>query len=103
MPELYVEPRVLADAGRSLATQRSVLADVADAISPALAVVAAALPGSRTAVVAEETAATLATAVGAAAAELAQLAGALTTAARDYRVVERTTTSGIERDGRVPV
>jgi lipid A disaccharide synthetase len=103
MSELYVQPQVLADAGRSLATQRSVLADVADALPPALAVVAAALPGSRTAEVAEETAATLATAVRAAAAELAELAGALTVAARDYRVVEQTTASGIERNGRVPV
>jgi hypothetical protein len=102
MPELYVEPQVLADAGRSFATQQSVLTDVAGALPPALAVVAAALPGSRAAGVAEETAATLAAAVRAAAAELTQLAGALTTAARDYRVVEQTTASGIERDGRVP-
>ena len=52
MPELYVEPHVLADAGRSLAAERSVLSDVADALAPAFGVVTAALPGSRTAEVA---------------------------------------------------
>jgi hypothetical protein len=103
MPELYVEPHVLADAGRSFATQRSVLADVADALPPALGVITAALPGSRTAEVAGETAATLSAAVRSAAAELAHLAGALATAARDYRVVEQSTAAGLERDGRRPV
>jgi hypothetical protein len=103
MPELYVEPHVLADAGRSFATQRSVLADVADALPPALGVIIAALPGSRTAEVAGETAATLSAAVRSAAAELAHLAGALARAARDYRVVEQSTAAGLERDGRRPV
>ena len=103
MPELYVEPHVLADAGRSFATERSVLSDVADALSPALGVVAAALPGSRTAEVAGQTAARLTGAVRAAAAELDQLAHAVTTAARDYRVVEQTTVAGIERAGRVAI
>jgi hypothetical protein len=102
MPELYVEPHVLADAGRSLATERSVLSDVADALSPALGVVAAALPGSRTAEVAGQTAAALMGAVRAAAVELDQLAHAARTAARDYRVVEQVTAAGIERAGRVP-
>jgi hypothetical protein len=103
MPELYVEPHVLADAGRSFATQRSVLVDVADALVPALGVVATALPGSRTAEVAGDTAETLTAAVRSAAAELGELAGALATAARDYRVVERSAAAGIERDGRRPV
>lgn len=101
MPELYVEPHVLADAGRSLATERSVLSDVAAALSPAFGVVTTALPGSRTADVAGQTAAVLSGAVRAAAAELDQLARAVTTAARDYRVVEQVTAAGIERDGRV--
>jgi hypothetical protein len=101
MPELYVEPHVLADAGRSLATERSVLSDVADALSPALGVVAAALPGSRTAEVAGQTAAAPTGAVRAAAAELDQLAHAVTAAARDYTVVEQVTAAGIERAGRV--
>jgi hypothetical protein len=103
MPELYVEPHVLADAGRSLATQRSVLADVADALVPALGVIATALPGSRTAEVAGETATTLSAAVRSAAGELAHLATGLATAARDYQVVEQSTASGLERDGRRPV
>jgi hypothetical protein len=103
MSELYVEPEVLADAGRSLAADRSVLADVADALSPALGVIVSALPGSRTAEVAGGTAAALTSATRAAAAELDQLARAVTTAAHDYRVVERATAAGIERDGRAPV
>jgi len=103
MPELYVEPHVLADAGRSLATERSVLSDVADGLSLALGVVAAALPGSRTAEVADQTAAAVTAAVRAAAAELDQLAHAVTAAARDYRVVEQATTAGIERDGRAAI
>ena len=101
MPELYVEPHVLADAGRSLVTERSVLSDVADALSPAFGVVTTALPGSRTAEVAGQTAAALMGAVRAAAAELDELAHAVTTAARDYRVVEQVTAAGIERAGRV--
>jgi hypothetical protein len=103
MPELYVEPHILADAGRSLATERSVLSDVADALSPALDVVAAALPGSRTAQVVGGTAAAMTAAVRAAAVELDQLARGLTSAARDYRVVEQATAAGIERDGRVAI
>lgn len=102
MPELHVQPPVLADAGRSLASQRSVLADAAGALDPALARIAAALPGSRTAEVAGTTGAALASAVRAAAAELTHLAAALTAAARDYAVVERTTAAGIERAGRRP-
>ena len=102
MPDLYVEPEVLADAGRSLAADRSVLADVADALSPAVGVIAAALPGSCTAEVAERTAAAVTSAVRAAAAELDQLARAVTTAAHDYRVVEQATAAGAERDGRAP-
>jgi hypothetical protein len=100
MPELYVEPQVLADAGRSLATQRSVLADVATGLPPALRTVAAALPGSHTAPAAEATGSELATAVRSVTTELAQLAGALATAARDYQVVEESTAAGIERGGR---
>jgi hypothetical protein len=100
MPELYVEPQVLAEAGRSLASQRSVLADVADGLTPALGTVSAALPGSRTASAAGDTAATLAAAVRSAAAELGRLAAALSTAARDYHVVEASTAAGLERDGR---
>jgi hypothetical protein len=103
MPELYVEPHVLADAGRSLATERSVLSDVADALSPALGVVAAALPGSRTADVAGQAAAALTAAVRATAVELDRLGRAVTAAARDYRVVERATATGIERDGRAAI
>jgi hypothetical protein len=103
MPELYVEPHVLADAGRALAAEGSVLADVADALSPALGVVATALPGSRTAEVAGQAAAALTAAVRVAAAELDQLARAVATAARDYRVVEQTTAAGIERDGRAAI
>ena len=102
MSELYVEPEVLADAGRALTADRSVLDDVADAVSPALGVIAAALPGSRTAEVAGRAAAAMASTIHAAAAELDQLARAATTAAHDYRVVERSTAAGIERDGRVP-
>jgi hypothetical protein len=101
MPELYVEPHILADAGRSLATERSVLADIAGAVSPALGVVAAALPGSRTADVAGQTATALTTAVRAAAAELDQLARAVTAAAQHYLLVEQTTAAGIGRNGRV--
>jgi hypothetical protein len=103
MPELYVEPHVLADAGRTLAAERSVLADVADALSPALGVIAASLPGSRTAEVAAQTAAALASAVRAAATELDRLARALASAARDYQVVEQVTAAGIARDGRAAV
>jgi lipid A disaccharide synthetase len=103
MPELYVEPEVLADAGRSLAADRSVLADVADALAPTLGVIVAALPGSRTAEVAGRTASDLTSATRAAAAELDQLARAVSTAAHDYRVVEQATAAGIERDGRAPV
>jgi lipid A disaccharide synthetase len=103
MSELYVEPHVLADAGRSLVTERSILSDVADGLSPALNMVAAALPGSRTAEIADQTAAALTAAVRAAAAELDQLAHAVTTAARDYRVVEQATAAGIERDGRAAI
>ena len=103
MPDLYVEPQVLADAGRSLAAERSALADVADALPTALGVVAVALPGSRTAVAAGQTATVLTTAVRAAADELDQLARAVTAAARDYRVVEQATATGLERDGRAPV
>jgi hypothetical protein len=100
MPELYVEPHILADAGRSLATERSVLSDVAEAVSPAFGEVAAALPGSRTAQAATETGAVLTAAVRAAAAELDRLARAVTTAARDYRVVEQANATGVVRDGR---
>jgi hypothetical protein len=103
MPELYVEPHVLADAGRSLAAERSVLSDVADAVSPALGVIAAAIPGSRTAEVAGQAAADVTAAVRAAAAELDHLARAVTRAARDYRVVEQTTAAGIERAGRAAI
>ena len=103
MPDLYVEPHILADAGRCLATERSVLGDVADAISPALGLVAAALPGTRTAEAAGQTATALTAAVRAVAAELDHLARAVTTAARDYRVVEQTTAAGIERDGRAAI
>ena len=103
MPELYVEPHILADAGRSLAAERSVLSDVADALSPALGVVAAALPGSRTAMVTGEIATALTAAVRGAAADLDRLAGALTMAARDYRIVEQVAAAGIERDGRVAI
>jgi len=102
MPELHVEPLALADAGRSLDAQRSVLADVAVALGPALGGVAAALPGSRTAEAAAETGAALAAAVRTAAAELDELAGALGAAARHYVVVERSTATGIERAGRRP-
>lgn len=100
MPELYVEPQVLAEAGRSVATQRSVLADIADALPPALTTVAAALPGSHTAPAADAASSALTAALRSVAAELAQLAGALSTAARDYHVVEESTAAGIERDGR---
>jgi hypothetical protein len=103
MPELYVEPHVLADAGRSLAADQSVLADVADALSPALGMIATALPGSRTAEVADQTAAALSSATRAAAAELDGLARAVASAARNYHVVEQVTAAGIERDGRAPV
>jgi hypothetical protein len=103
MSELYVEPEVLADAGRSLTADRSVLADVADALAPALGVIATALPGSRTAAAAADTTAALTSLTRAAAADLDQLAVAITTAAHDYQVVERSTAAGIERDGRVAV
>jgi hypothetical protein len=103
MPELYVQPHTLADAGRTLATERAVLSDVADALAPALGVVAAAMPASRTAEAARDTATTLTAAVRAAAAELDQLAHAMTAAARDYGVVEQTTAAGIRRDGRAAI
>jgi hypothetical protein len=103
MPELYVEPHILADAGRSLATEWSMLSDVARAIAPALGVVAAALPGSRTAQAAGETATALTAAVRAAAAELDRLARAVTAAGLDYRVVEQATATGVVRDGRAAV
>jgi len=66
-------------------------------------VIASAMPGTRTAQVAGETATALTAAVRAAATDLDQLARALTTAARDYRVVEQVTAAGIERDGRAAV
>jgi hypothetical protein len=103
MPTLQVEPRVLADAGRSLAAQRSVLSDVSDALEPALVRVAAALPGSRTAAVAGGAGAELAAAVRSAEGELAGLAAALTAAAGVYESVERSAATGIERAGRRPV
>jgi hypothetical protein len=102
MPELYVEPRVLADAGRSFDTERSVLADVAGALAPTLTGVAAALPGSHTAELARGTGAALAAAVRSATAELAELAHALTGAAHDYTAVDDTAAAGIERAGRRP-
>lgn len=102
MPDLYVEPPVLADAGRSFATMQSVLADVATALGPTLAGIVAALPGSRTAELAGSTGAALTAEVRAAAAELGRLAGALTAAAREYTVVERSAATGFERAGRRP-
>ncbi len=102
MPELHVEPQVLAEAGRSIAIQRSMLTEVAGAITPALAAITAALPGSRTAEAATQTGSTLAAAVRSGAAELAQLGAALTAAAREYRSVEHTIAAGIERGGRRP-
>lgn len=102
MPDLYVEPPVLADAGRSVATQQSVLADVATALGPALGGIAEALPGSRTAELAGSTGAALAAEARAAATELGRLAGALTAAAREYAVVERSAATGFERAGRRP-
>jgi hypothetical protein len=102
MPELYVEPQVLADAGRSLATQRSVLTDVAQAVVPALAGIAAALPGSRTAGAATETGSALAAAIRSGAAELGQLAGALTAAAREYQSAEHVVETGFESGRRRP-
>ena len=102
MPTLHVEPRVLADAGRSLATQRSVLADVADALDPTLSRVVTALPGSRTAEVAGSTGAVLVTAVRSVEVELAVLAAALGAAAREYVSVERSAAAGLQRDGRRP-
>ena len=103
MPELHVEPQVLADAGRSLAAQRSVLTEVAGAVVPALATVAAALPGSRTAVAATEAGSTLAAAVRSGSAELAQLAIALTAAAREYRSVDHVIATGFEHGRRRPI
>lgn len=102
MPELHVEPRVLADAGRALTTQRSVLTDVAAGLGPTFAGIAAALPGSRTAGVAVGTGAELATATRSAAAELGALAAALTAAAGEYAAVEQATATGLERAGRRP-
>lgn len=102
MPELIVEPQVVADAGRSLATERSTLTEVAGAIGPALVAVAAGLPGSRTAEAATRTTATLVTAVRVAAADLVQLSSALTAAAEEYRSVESTIAAGIEQGGRRP-
>src|SRR4051794_2732250 len=127
MPELYVEPHILAGAGRPLAAQRSVLFHIPGALVPAFPVVAAAppgppppparlvspttpaalgppspgfaaaLPGSRPAKAAGHTATPLPAAVRAAAAELDHLSRAVTAAARDYQVVEQTTAAGIER------
>jgi hypothetical protein len=97
MPELHVEPQVLADAGRSLAAQRSVLTDVAGALAPALGTVAAALPGSRAAETAGHTASVLTSAARSAVAELALLAAALTGAAREYTAVEHTIGTGFGR------
>lgn len=102
MPELYVEPHVLADAGRSLATERSTLTEVAGAVAPTFGTIAAALPGSRTADAATQTGAALASAVRSAAGELAELSGALTAAAGEYRSVDHITAAGIERGGRRP-
>jgi hypothetical protein len=102
MPELHVEPSVLADAGRSLATQRSVLADATAALPSTLGRIAAALPGGHAAAAAAATGAALAAAGRSAETELAHLAGALTAAAREYTVVERSTAAGLERAGRRP-
>lgn len=102
MPTLHVEPRVLADAGRSLASQRSLLSDVSAALDPALARVASSLPGSRTAEAAGGTGAALVAAVRSAEAELALLAGALHAAAGEYTAVERSAAAGLERAGRRP-
>jgi hypothetical protein len=97
MPELHVEPQVLADAGRSLAAQRSVLTDVAGALAPALGTIASALPGSRTAAAAGQTASGLTAAARSAVAELAVLAAALTAAAREYAAVEHRIGTGFGR------
>ncbi len=102
MPDLHVQPAVLADAGRSLAVQRSVVTDSATALGPAFGGVAAALPGSRAAEVAGITGSSLTVALRAAATDLAQLATALTVAAGAYAAVERSITAGIERAGRRP-
>ena len=97
MPELHVEPRVLADAGRTLTSQHSLLADVAAALGPSFARLSAALPESRTSGVAADTGAALAVAVRSAAAELAALATALTAAAREYGSVEQHAAAGLAR------
>ena len=88
MPELHVEPQVIADAGRSLAAQRSVLTDAAGALTPALGTIAAALPGSRTAEAAAHTASALTAAARSAVTELTLLGAALTAAAREYAAVD---------------
>jgi hypothetical protein len=100
MPELHVEPQVLAEAGRSLATQRSVPADAVVALARGLEIIAAALPGSSTADAAGHLGAVLAAELRASAVELAALGAALTTAAEEYAAVEREITTGIERAGR---
>ena len=61
------------------------------------------MPGSRTAQVADETAAALTAAIRVAATDLDHLARTLTIAARDYRAVEQVAAAGIERDRRVAV
>jgi hypothetical protein len=102
MPELQVDPQVLAATARELDAERRGVEVATSAAGPALRAVATALPGSQTAEAADRAGAAVAAAVGALAAELATLTAALAAAAEEYLAVECGAAAGLERAGRRP-
>lgn len=102
MSQLQVAPQVLADAGGILRVEQDTVERAAGAIVSAGDGIAAALPGSRTAMAAGSAASSVAAAVQTAATELAALAVALSAAATHYATVERQVAVGLERAGRRP-
>lgn len=97
-----MDPQVLTDAARSVDAERRAVEQAADALGPVVDGVVTALPGARTAAVADETGGALVAAIRSLAAELAILAGALGAAGKQYVAVERDAADGLERAGRRP-
>ena len=102
MPHLQVDLQAVESAGRAVTAQDQAVGDVADALGSVFREVAATLPGSRTAGVTDEAAVAVPAAVRALAFELASLAGALGVAAAEYAAVERQVATALGRAGRRP-
>ena len=102
MSQLQVTPQVLADTAGTLRAEQVSVGRTEVAIGAATRGIAAALPGSRTAVEVQSTCADLVAAARAAAAELAVLSMALDSAAGEYVAVEQDAAAGLERAGRRP-